>query len=310
MILSVSRRTDIPRFYFDWFLGRLAEKTVLVRNPMNFHQVSEIELSPEVVDCIVFWSKDPAPMLERLAELEPYTYYIQFTINPYGRELEQNLPLKEVLVDTFHRLSDAIGPRRMVWRYSPVLLNDTYTERWHLDAFEALAAKLKGHTDQCTLSFIDIYKKIKPKTTAHGIFTIADSVKFRMAQSFLKIAAHYQLSLRICGDTALHAAGFPVAKCIDGKRIAAIANKHFDLKKDRNQPPDCRCVSSIDIGAYNTCLNGCLYCYANHSSFTTTQRKHQTYDPTSPLLCSSLMPDDKVTKRIVRAEGSDQMKMF
>lgn len=121
MILSASRRTDIPAFYADWFLNRLREGSVLVRNPMNYHQVSEVKLTPENVDCIVFWTKNPSHFIEKLPEIDNlgYRYYFQFTLNPYDRSIEENLPEKNVLIETFKRLSDQCGPQKVIWRYDP-----------------------------------------------------------------------------------------------------------------------------------------------------------------------------------------------
>lgn len=135
MILSVSRRTDIPAFYSDWFFNRLDEGCVLVRNPMNIHQVSRIKLSPDVVDCIVFWSKNPRPILSQLAKLEKYPYYFHYTINAYGTDLEASLPPLSERVQTFRSLAEMIGPDRIIWRYDPIIVNDVYTVQFHIEQF-------------------------------------------------------------------------------------------------------------------------------------------------------------------------------
>ena len=159
MILSVSRRTDIPAFYSDWFFNRMKEGFVYVRNPMNIHQVSRITLSPEVVDCIVFWSKNPRPMLDRLGELKDYMYYFQYTINAYDQGLEAGVPRKEGIINTFKVLSEAIGPKRVIWRYDPILLTETLDKDYHINYFEELAKRLEGYTNTCVISFVDLYKK-------------------------------------------------------------------------------------------------------------------------------------------------------
>ena len=125
MILSASRRTDIPGYYSDWFYNRIKEGFLFVRNPVNMHQVSKIDLSPEVVDCIVFWTKNPAPMLAGLEELKAYPYYFQFTLTGYGTDIERNVPhKKDVVIPVFQDLSKRIGAQRVVWRYDPILFND------------------------------------------------------------------------------------------------------------------------------------------------------------------------------------------
>ena len=139
MIISASRRTDIPAYYSDWFCNRLREGFVCVRTPMNFHQVSRIALSSDVVDGIVFWTKDPRPLMPRLEELRAYPYYFQFTLTPYGKDMEPGLPDKgAVLLPAFQMLSDMIGPERVIWRYDPILLTARYTADFHITAFRQI----------------------------------------------------------------------------------------------------------------------------------------------------------------------------
>lgn len=160
MILSVSRRTDIPNYYSDWFYNRIREGYVYVRNPMNPHQISRIVLSPEIVDCIVFWTKNPEPMFERLEELSAYPYYFQFTLTGYGKEIECNIPhKKEKMIPIFQRLSEKIGSNRVVWRYDPILFTPIYTPEYHIRAFRQIATALSGYTNHCVISFVDTYAK-------------------------------------------------------------------------------------------------------------------------------------------------------
>lgn len=159
MIISASRRTDIPAFFTGWFMNRIREQCVYVRNPVNAHQVSKISLHPDVVDCIVFWSKNPAPMLPRLHELREYTYYFQFTLNAYPRTIEKNLPSLEERLYTFQQLSELLGSQRMIWRYDPIFINKNHPVSWHAERFSYLAEALCGYTQKCTVSFIDRYAK-------------------------------------------------------------------------------------------------------------------------------------------------------
>ena len=160
MIISASRRTDIPAYFSEWFLNRIEAQYAYVRNPMNIRQVSSISLSPELVDCIVFWSKNPRPLMDRSEQLHNYMYYFQFTLNAYGKEIEQNLPTLDERINTFQVLSEKIGRQRVIWRYDPVLLNDRYTISWHAEQFDYIARKLCCHTDKVTISFIDLYRNI------------------------------------------------------------------------------------------------------------------------------------------------------
>jgi hypothetical protein len=161
MIISCSRRTDVPAFYSDWFFNRLSEGYVLVLNPMNARQVRNVSLALPDVDCIVFWTKNPAPMLDRLHLLKDYPKYFQFTLTPYDRDVEPNLPPKSELIDTLLRLSDKIGKKRIIWRYDPVLLTDKISIDYHVDHFGDLAKRLSGYTERCVISFIDMYRHIQ-----------------------------------------------------------------------------------------------------------------------------------------------------
>ena len=137
MILSVSRRTDIPNYYSEWFFNRIKEGFVYVRNPMNAHHVSKIDITPEVVDCIVFWTKNPEPMLRRLDELSPYDYYFQFTLTGYGKDIECGVPQKkDRMIPVFQELSQKTGRQRVIWRYDPIIFTKKYTPEYHLKAFE------------------------------------------------------------------------------------------------------------------------------------------------------------------------------
>ena len=162
MIVSASRRTDIPCYYSDWFINRLNEGYVLTRNPMNHTQVSKIPLSSDVVDCIVFWTKDPKNMLTKLEMLEEmeYKYYFQFTLNPYGNDIEKNLRKKIDIEDTFIFLSKTIGKERVLWRYDPIILNDYLTIGYHKEQFKRLCERLYNYTKNVTISFVDMYRKL------------------------------------------------------------------------------------------------------------------------------------------------------
>ena len=161
MILSVSRRTDIPNYYPEWFFNRIRDGRAYVRNPMNPRQVSDVPLAPEVVDCIVFWTKNPARMIERLDELSAYNYYFQFTLTGYGRDMERGVPhKKEKMIPLFRELSQKIGKERVIWRYDPIIVNDRYTAKYHIRAFGQIAEALDGFTEKVVISFVDIYYMI------------------------------------------------------------------------------------------------------------------------------------------------------
>lgn len=266
MIISASRRTDIPAYYSDWFFNRLSEGFAHVRNPANPGQIREVSLRPQDVDGIIFWSKNPAPMIERLGELSAYRYYFQFTLTPYGHDIEPGLPEKTEIVETFMRLSSALGPERMIWRYDPILLNPAYTAERHAEDFERLAAALKGFTAQCTISFIDLYKNTNANAGKLNLTEMDDEAKLLIAKAFARIAGENNMALSACAEEIdLSQFGIGRARCVDAGLFNTLWGLNLPERKDRNQRPACRCTESVDIGAYNTCPAGCLYCYANYN---------------------------------------------
>lgn len=298
MIISASRRTDIPTYYSEWFMNRIREGYALARNPMNAHQVSRISLSPEVVDGIVFWTKNPAPMLDKLPQLKDYMYYFQFTLNAYEQDVEADVPLKhKYIVPTFQRLSEMIGPERVVWRYDPILVSDKYTFDYHVKYFELLAKKLASYTQKCTISFLDMYVKTERNVAGLNIQPWTLELQDAMAKSLAEIAHSYGLELETCAEgLELEKYGIKHAHCIDGELFAKLLGCPLKVGKDKNQRKECGCVDSVDIGAYNTCRNGCRYCYANFNA-KIVQNNQQRHNPLSPLLLGELQPDDKVTER-------------
>lgn len=297
MILSASRRTDIPAFYSNWFFNRLKEGFVYVRNPMNIHQVSMITLSPEVIDCIVFWSKNPKPMLPRLGELKDYMYYFQYTINAYDKGLETGVPRKEGVINTFKTLSEAIGPKRVIWRYDPILLTETLDKDYHLKYFEEIAKRLEGYTDICVISFVDLYKKTQRNLRDKNVREPSTEEMLELAAKMFLIAKRYGMNIQTCAEEiALESVGIKHGKCIDNALIEDLLGVKLVVSKDPNQRKECGCVQSIDIGEYNTCAHGCKYCYASFRE-EIVARKKMAHDPDSPLLIGYLAAEDKVTER-------------
>lgn len=311
MILSVSRRTDIPNYYADWFYNRIKEGFLYVRNPMNAHQISRIELSPEVVDCIVFWTKNPAAMFERLDELKEYSYYFQFTLTGYGKDVEPGLPDKErELIPIFRQLSERIGSQRMVWRYDPILKSGKYTLAYHVKAFETIAKRLEGHTKRVVISFLDLYLKIRRNMEKLHVENISEAEMLETAGQMAKAAGKYGMTVESCAEKInLESVGVKHGSCIDKKLIEQIIGCKLAGGKDGNQRPECGCFESVETGLYNTCKNGCRYCYANLDG-QTVQKNAAAYDPASPLLCGKVGPEDKITERKVRSLKEMQLSLF
>jgi len=286
MIISASRRTDIPAFYSDWFMNRIKEGFVLVQNPFNALQISKISLSPESVDSIVFWTKNPARLMDKLTVLDrlQYQYYFQFTLTPYGREIEPNLPDKQELIATFIKLSNMIGRERLVWRYDPIVLTDRLDRRYHYEQFRAFAEKLTPYADRCIISFVDFYAKTTRNLKSLNAERINDGTMQEIAGEFMNICRSSGLRLETCAEELdMRELGIANGKCIDDRQIAKILGREFTVRKAHGQRKKCGCVSSVDIGAYNSCSHNCLYCYANCGS-TLVKAGIARHDPESPLL--------------------------
>ena len=311
MIISASRRTDIPGYYSNWFYNRIKEGFVLVRNPMNIYNVSQINLSPDIVDGIVFWTKNPIPMIDRLKELEKYTYYFQFTLNAYGRDIEINVPSKnDVIIPSFQKLSKKIGKDKVIWRYDPILFNENYTLNYHIKYFKTLASKLHSYTEKCTISFIDFYRKTERNTKNLNILIPLIDQKIELIEKFTEISREFGFYIDTCAeDIDLEKFGIKHAHCIDKERFEKLIGNKLIVEKDKNQRPECGCIASIDIGAYNTCQNGCLYCYANYSA-KTVKTNFDKHNYLSPLITGEIGEKDKIKIREVKSCKDCQENLF
>lgn len=303
MILSVSRRTDIPCCYSEWFFNRLKAGFVFVRNPWNFTQVSRIPLTPELIDCIVFWTKDAANMIPYLDQLDEmgYVYYFQFTLTPYDREIEQNLRDKRELLNTFISLSKKIGREKIIWRYDPIIFNDQLSVCYHKEQFLRLCDKLHAYTDQVVISFLDLYKKQK-----NGFFREAYPDEVAELSSFIgKTADAYGLRVSACCENVdLQKYGIAAGSCIDKSLLEKVCGVSLSVPADKNQRPGCGCFESVDIGAYNTCTNGCLYCYATEKGGKAGER----HDPNNPILDGSDPDTLKITERKIKSYRDPQIR--
>ena len=308
MILSVSRRTDIPAYFSHWFFQRLEEGYVLVRNPRNPHQVSRVELNPSVVDGIVFWTKTPLPMLDKLDRLQEYAYYVQFTLTPYGQDIEPGVPSKgKVVIPTSQKLSEVVGPHRVIWRYDPILLSPKYTLEYHIRYFEELAKRLSPYTEKCVISFLDQYRKTQRNMKTFHLQVPTLESQDTLAKVFSQIAHSYGLQIETCAEGIdLESYGIQHSRCVDDRLFSRLLGRPLLAEKDRNQRQECGCAESIDIGVYNTCRNGCRYCYANFSPATVAANCTKC-DPFSPLLLGQLGPEDKVVFRKTQSLLSDQL---
>lgn len=302
MILSVSRRTDIPAFYAEWFMERLRQKYVLVRNPFNIHSISRIPLTPENVDAIVFWTKNSKPIHRYLDEIDElgYKYYFQYTITPYKKDLEEEVQDKKEIVETFKNLSEKIGSEKVILRYDPVILSDNYTIDFHKKAFARLCDLLAPYTKKIVFSFLDDYKKISKNIKQLNIKEISAEEMCIMAEYFADTAKKYNLKIESCAEQIdLERFGINHGKCIDDELIEKITGYKLSVGRD-NQRNACGCIKCIDIGEYNTCMHKCLYCYANINK-DAAFKNNELHDKKSPLLIGYVDEiKDKITDRNIK----------
>lgn len=293
MIINTGGRTDTVQYYTNWLLRRFSEGYVLSRNPLFPNKVTRYELSPDKVDCVVFCSKDYRPILPRLHEItDRFPTYFHYTITAYGKDVEPGVPSIEESIQTLTELAEQVGPRRIAWRYDPVLLTETYTIPRHLEIFEQMAEKLAPYIDRCIFSFVEMYRKLE--TNMPELIPLTESDRDALAQGLGAIAEKYGISIQTCGTNGdytrygIHASG-----CMTLDILGKANNIQFRDRKHKGLREGCHCIESRDIGAYDTCLNGCRYCYANKSP-QKARDNYKFHDPASPLLLGHLKETDTV----------------
>jgi hypothetical protein len=279
---------------------------------MNFHQISRISLAPEVVDGIIFWTKNPLPMLDRLGELKNYMYYFQFTITPYGKDVEPNLPSKrDTIISAFKRLSDEIGVERVILRYDPILISEKYPLNYHIRAFGKIMEELHDYSRKVTISFVDVdYRGVKSNIKELALMDFSPAAQIELSSQLAEIAHSYGLAIDTCAEAIeLHQFGIEHARCIDDRLLGRLLGCNLDINKDKNQRLGCGCVASIDIGMYNTCMNGCRYCYANYSRGA-VERNYTKHNKLSPLISGEIEDGDKISERDAKSNRNNQIRIY
>ena len=250
-------------------------------------------------------------MIDRLNEIEKYNYYFQFTLNSYSKDFEQNVPNKtKEVINTFTELSERVGSKKVIWRYDPIILNEKYTLEYHTKNFEKIAQLLDGKFNRCVISFVDYYKKNASNFRENNISELTNENIIKIAECFSQIAQKHKFNIYTCAEQ-IDLSMFEIkhGKCIDDKIIEMLIGQSLKIKKDSNQREECGCVESIDIGLYNTCMHGCKYCYANYSH-KIVETNFANYDKSSPILCSILTNEDKVTERKVESIINTQLQLW
>lgn len=311
MIINTGCRTDIPAFYSKWFINRIEEGFVLVRNPYNEMQVTRYDLSPSVVDCLAFCTKNPRPMLKYLEKLDKYKQYWFVTITPYGKNIEPNVPEKSEVIEDFKKLSNYVGINSIGWRYDPIFIGEGFDTKKHIESFSKMAKELKGYTHDCTISFLDLYEKVK--RNAKGIRPPTKEEAIEIGKEFYKIGKGNEMTIHSCCEkTYLSEYGIDISGCMSQNIIEKAINANLKPPKRKNLREGCNCLMGNDIGAYDTCMHLCKYCYANTNKEKVKENVKNHID-SSPFLVGSCKEGDKITianqKSWIVSEN-EQMKIF
>lgn len=290
MIINTGQRTDIPAFYAKWFANRLREGVVCVRNPFNPKQVSRYRLDPSVVDVIGFCTKNPAPMFPYMEMLSDYGQYWFVTITPYGKDIEPNVPDKHKIITDFQHLSNIVGINSIGWRYDPILISDRYTIEYHIQSFEQIAKALSGYTRTAVISFIDLYEKVKRNFAEAR--TVNKDDQLYLGKEMIKIADRYGMDVKPCAEgNILKAFGADCNGCMTVNTYETAIGNRLNVPNRKPNRKECACYIACDIGAYDTCMHLCKYCYANNDP-KLVKVNHKFHDPDSPFLIGNYEDDD------------------
>ncbi|MBI5017623.1 MAG: DUF1848 domain-containing protein [Deltaproteobacteria bacterium] len=298
MIVSASRRTDVPALYPEWLAGRLAAGFAAVPHPFDPRRLRRVDLRPAPegeLEALVLWTRNPSTLLAALPEWEARgvrTLWL-VTITGYPRALEPAAPSTEAAVAAVRALARRVGPDRVAWRYDPVLVCPAagLDGAWHRRNIRRLAAALDGSTRRCIVSLYDDYAKARRRLAAAGFVAplALDGADARALEETLRLAADLAaetealgIRMQSCCEELVGAAIGPGA-CIDAALLAQVWGLSAARGRDPGQRPACRCAPSVDLGVYDTCVHGCLYCYATGSPARAAARR-AAHEPTSERL--------------------------
>ncbi len=293
MIISASRRTDIPALYARWFINRVRAGFCRVPNPFNPRQISDVSLKPDDVDAVVFWTRHARPLFRWLPLLDEmgYRYYFQYTITGYGRPVEPGAPPLRTAIETFRELAERSPRGGVVWRYDPILLGEAFPVREHLERFSFIARQLEKQTARVVISLAHMYRKTErrlgalyPDANALVRNPAADPKAPELLAGLVRVAARHGMAVEACAqEQDWSALKIEPTRCVDDRLLRELFGGEWPSSKDRGQRPQCRCIPSRDIGMVNTCTFGCSYCYATLSQ-QLAQKNRREHDELSPSL--------------------------
>ncbi len=307
MIINTGSRTDIPAFFSKWFLNRIDEGFVCSRNPYN-GDIYKYPLDSKIIDCLCFCTKNPKPLLKNIDLLDDYNQFWFVTITPYGKDIEVNVPNYRQVIKTFKSLSDYLGVNRISWRYDPIFVDEKHCLEYHIDKFEEMASELSDYTNDCTISFVDLYKKVLRNFPE--VKEVTTQERLTIGENFSKIAKEYGIRMKTCVEgTLLDQFGFDSSGCMTKQVIENAIGNNLKIPKGKYEIRECSCIFGRDIGAYNTCLHGCRYCYAN-SNMKLVKRNQKLHNPDSPLLIGEVNDGDVVKEVNEPSFIDDQTRLF
>ena len=300
MIINTGARTDTVQYYSEWLLKRFKEGFVYARNPLFPNKVIRYELKPELVDCVEFCSKNYAPILPRLHEItSKFNTHFHYTITAYGKDVEPGVPSIEESIKTLVALKKLVGREQIVWRYDPILLTEKYTTKLHFETFRKLAEQLAPHIERCIFSFVEMHRKVKMNMPE--IIPMNDADKEKIAEGIGKIAAEFGIFIQTCGTNGdFSKYGIHRSGCMTLEMLGKANNVEFRDLKHKGTREGCHCIESRDIGCYDSCLNGCKYCYANINPRKSAEN-FKLHDPNSPILLGDIRETDTIQQAVQKS---------
>lgn len=294
MIFNISGRTDVVNYYTPWLLNRIHEGYVYVRNPYNKKQVTCYSLKPDDVDAFVFCSKNYTPILDYIDAINrEYNTFYYYTITSYDSDVEVNVLSVEDSVETFIELSEIVGKDSVAWRFDPMLLTDKYNVSRHLETFEKIASRISNYAGFVVFSFVDMYSKLNRNMPEIIPFKRNDIHELLSGMS--SISKKYGLSIQSCLiNNDYTSLGINNSGCVTTDILERANNIKFKKINHNGNRPGCKCIKWHDIGAYDTCPNGCKYCYANKNKHV-ARHNYRLHNPSSPILFGNITDDDKIS---------------
>ena len=308
MILNTGSRTDIPAYYSEWFYNRIKEGFVYTRNPYNPKFIHSYKLNPNVVDVLVFCTKNPEPMLKRLDEIDHFKQFWGITLTAYGKDIEPNVPNKHRIIECIKVLSNRFGSHSVEWRYDPIFLSDKYTKEVHLRSFEHIANKLSGSIEVCVISFIDLYQKTIKNFPGVSEVSLEDQTE--LIKKFVEIGKKYNIRIKTCLENKdFENYGVDVGGCLTQSVLEKSLNQRLNIHKQTQAREGCECLLGNDIGSYNSCGHGCVYCYANYD-MKLVRDNMKKHNKNSPLLIGELNSEDTIREMNQVSYIDAQLSLF